>query len=237
MKIQEIDQAGHARRINSANKWQSRHKGPPRFPQYYDKDCHYMTGLWATLLQLKPRYCLEIGTHDGTNSTRVFSEYLRLYRPDGALVTVDIVPCKNLPSGNISQVIGVPHHEMIKSTCGGNGWISSSDLPDDLSAASSNSVTINSDRIKIAMKDLEIDQFDFAFIDGDHERVSFLKDIEICESLLSDRKIMMIDDTKEESHPCCFVYHEEIRGSGAYECYDFEDWEKFVGMSLISRKP
>jgi len=236
MKIQEIEQVENVRRINSAKKWSRRQSPPPRFPDFFDKGCHYMTALWASLLQIRPRYCLEIGTHDGLNSTRIFTEYLEKYQPDGILITVDIVPCKSPLGKNVRQVIAVPHHEKIESTCGGNGWINKGDLLDSINL-SKDSVEINSERIMLCMKDLQIEQFDFAFIDGDHERVSLLRDIEICESLLSDRKLMMIDDTKEEVHPCCHVYHDEIKTSGKYECYDFEDWEKFVGMSLISKKP
>jgi predicted O-methyltransferase YrrM len=85
------------------------------------------------------------------------------------------------------------------------------------------------------MMSLGIEKFDLAFIDGDHERESFLKDVQICENLLKDPKIMIIDDTKEEIHPCCHVYFDEIKMSEKYETYDFDDWNRFVGMSIVTK--
>jgi len=69
-----------------------------------------------------------------------------------------------------------------------------------------------------------------------HERESFLADIQICKSILTDPGIMIIDDTKEELHPCCHVYQNEIKNSEEYICYDYDNWNVFVGMSIIKRK-
>jgi hypothetical protein len=78
-----------------------------------------------------------------------------------------------------------------------------------------------------------ISGFDLAFIDGDHERESFLGDLEMCMSLTASPHRVLIDDTKEEYHPCCHIYQEEIKTSKKYETYDYDNWERFVGCSLI----
>ena len=78
--------------------------------------------------------------------------------------------------------------------------------------------------------------FDFCFLDGDHEKESFLGDMATADTLLSEKGVIMIDDTKEEYHPCCHIFQEEIRNSGKYEVYDFDDWADFVGCSIVWRK-
>lgn len=234
MKIPEIER-GYGTRIVS----NSRKKNIPnkRFPQFSDKTCHYLDALWSTLLHYRPKFCIEIGTHDGANSTQVFTDYLREYQPDGHLITLDVVPCKNKLSDQIHQVIVFPHHARIEQTCGANGrWFTEKNLLPGFNEKFETSTIQNIEKIKIEMKRLGIDKFDLAFIDGDHERESLLKDMEICEHLLKDPKIMIIDDTKEEIHPCCHVYFDEIKKMEKYESYDFEDWSRFVGMSIVTTK-
>lgn len=205
-----------------------------RFPDYHNKTCHYLDALYATLVQLRPRYCLEIGTHDGCNSTLVFHEYFKNLMHDGHLITLDVVPCKNLPSKYVTQCIVNPHHVNVVHTCGGDGrWFKESDLKSTFKNDIRSSVTTNAAIVRDHMKVLQIDSLDFAFIDGDHERSSFLNDITICESLLTMPKFMMLDDTKEEFHQCCNVYHDEILTSRTYGHYDYDDWSRFVGCSLI----
>ena len=60
--------------------------------------------------------------------------------------------------------------------------------------------------------------------------------METANNLLSEKGVIMIDDTKEEYHPCCHIFQEEIRTSGQYEVYDFDDWSDFIGCSIIWRK-
>ena len=79
----------------------------------------------------------------------------------------------------------------------------------------------------------DIEKFDLAFIDGDHEEKSFMNDIEFCKILTHPPHYLVLDDTKEEVHPCCHIYHSDIKNSDTYDCYNFEDWKKFVGMSII----
>jgi predicted O-methyltransferase YrrM len=185
--------------------------------------CYYLKALYSTLVHFRPKTCLEIGTHRG-DSTSVFQRYFDEYMPDGLLVTCDIKEYVDLSRlKNVRQII-VSHH-----------------TPDifrfhnvsesDLKFSSTDSVKINTSLIKN-----ESQTYDFAFIDGDHTRESFLRDLEICESVLNCPKTILIDDTKEPVHECKTVYEKEIKSSELYDCYDFEDWDVFVGCSLVSRR-
>ena len=222
------------RRINSASKW--RLSRPPKYKDWFDKDCHYLSALYSSLVHYKPKYCLEIGTHKGDNSTLIFEKYFENHMPDGHLVTLDIVPCKGLNKNKITQVLVQPHHKRIYETCGGkNGSWFSKDTS-FLSIDENDIVEHNVRTIQEAMSKLSIDNFDFCFLDGDHERESFLGDLETCLKVSSKGSPIMIDDTKEEIHPCCHIFQEEIKPSGKYHVYDFEDWNQTVGCSIIREK-
>jgi len=195
----------------------SRRVGPKK------DECYYLKALYSTLVHFRPKVCLEIGTHTG-KSSRVFQKYFDDYMPDGLLITCDIKKYVDLSSlKNVRQII-VSHH-----------------IPDidRLHNVDSASLVFNdkeSTKTNIDLIKKESQLYDFAFIDGDHTRISFLKDLEICESVLSHPMNILIDDTKEPVHECKSVYENEIRKSSLYECYDFEDWDVFVGCSLIKRR-
>jgi hypothetical protein len=216
--------------VNSGPKW--RLPWPPKYPQWYNKRCHYLDGLYSSLVHFKPKYCLEIGTHKGDNSTAVFQKYFNKFMPEGVLITLDIVPCEGLSLKNVNQVLVSPHHERIYESCGASGkWFDSNKSFDP-----TNSVLKNCKKITDFTKKLDFSSFDFCFLDGDHEKESFLGDMETANNLLSEKGVIMIDDTKEEYHPCCHIFQEEIRTSGQYEVYDFDDWSDFIGCSIIWRK-
>ena len=186
--------------------------------------CYYKKSMFNTLVEIKPRFCLEIGTNKG-GTAEVFQNYFDKYEPNGLLVTCDIkkyVDLKHLK--NVKQII-VAHHIRNISTY--------HDIKDnELKYDFSDSVSTN---VKI-LKDIN-DAYDFAFIDGDHTKDSFLKDVKICETVLKDPKYMLIDDTKEPVHDCSNVYMNEIKTNvAAYECYDFDNWQQFVGCSLVLKK-
>ena len=48
----------------------------------------FRDALFGSLVHLKPKYCLEIGTHIG-QSTEVFQKYFDEHQPDGVVVTVE----------------------------------------------------------------------------------------------------------------------------------------------------
>ena len=73
--------------------------------------------------------------------------------------------------------------------------------------------------------------FDFCFIDGDHQKISFLNDLKIAKTLTVYPHYALLDDTKEEAHECASVYKETVVKE--YGHYEFEDWPIFVGASLI----
>lgn len=185
--------------------------------------CNYLKALFNTLVHFKPKRCIEIGTHTG-NTTKVFQKYFDKYMPDGLLVTCDIkkyVDLSNLK--NVKQVIVAHHIPNIDS-------IHRVEKHELLFADYKNSVKTN---VNILKQISPI--YDFAFIDGDHTKDSFLKDIEICENVLTPPQLMLIDDTKEHFHECSKVYHEVFKNNENYESYDFEDWHQFVGCSLIKK--
>jgi hypothetical protein len=220
--------------VNSKLRW--RLPTQPRFPSFFNKECYYLDALYSTLVELNPRFCLEIGTHDGKNSTRVFQKYFSEVRPDGRLITLDIKKIDDLGYSNVSQVIVYPHHENIYKTCGASGrWFNEKDLKQNYKNKIKSSVSNNVEIIKNEMEKHKIKSFDLSFIDGDHEKSSFMMDIETCLEL-SPESWILIDDTKEEFHPCCHVYHDDIKKSGKFETYDFENWDRFVGMSMIRSK-
>lgn len=182
--------------------------------------CFYLKALFNTLIEIRPKICLEIGTNTG-NSAKVFQNYFDKFEPNGVLITCDIKKYVDLSHlKNVKQVI-VSHHI---SDISKYHQINDAELSYDYK----NSVTTN---INILQKLYQ--RYDFAFIDGDHTKDSFLKDIQICDSLLNEPKYMLIDDTKEPVHECSQVYYEEIKNNNKYCCYDFEDWKNFVGCSLI----
>ena len=80
--------------VNSGPKWRLPHS--PKYPQWFNKRCHYLDGLYSSLVHFRPKYCLEIGTHKGDNSTAIFQKYFDDHMPEGVLITLDIVPCQNL---------------------------------------------------------------------------------------------------------------------------------------------
>jgi len=205
-----------------------------KYPENFNKECHYLEALYSTLIQIKPKYCIEIGTHKGDNSTKVFQEYFDNYCNEGLLITLDIVPCSNLNYKNVKQVLVYPHHQNITTTCGANGkWFAERDLKNDYRRMINKTVSENINIVKKEMEKNKIDFFDFAFIDGDHEIESIKNDMKICKDLTRFPHYTIIDDTKEEIHPCCHYYQEVIKNDSDMTCYDFDDWNVFVGASLV----
>jgi predicted O-methyltransferase YrrM len=185
--------------------------------------CHYLKALFNTLVEFKPRVCIEIGTNTG-NTTKVFQRYFDQHMPSGLLVTCDIKKYVDLsPLKNVKQLIvahHIPHIEKFHKV-----------KKEELSFFPENSVSVNTQLLKDVAQ-----EYDFAFIDGDHTKDSFFKDIEICENVLKDPKLMLLDDTKEPFHECSQAYFDIVKKDEKYETYDFEDWKKFVGCSLIRKK-
>jgi len=194
--------------------------------KFENKRCYYKTALLNTLIKLKPKVCLEIGTHYG-GTAGVFEYYFEKYKRDGVLITADIKKYADIENKFVKQVIVYPHIKNIEKFHQVN--------KEELLVLSPNeSADSVKENIKILKKELEkVDEklFDFAFVDGDHQRKSFLADISIALQLTKYPHYILLDDTKDEIHESAFVYHNEIIKK--FNHYDFEDWPIFVGMSLI----
>ena len=200
--------------------------GVIRKGKFRGRNCYYKVGLLNTLIKLKPKLCLEIGTHLG-GTAKIFEYYFKKYRPDGILITCDIKCYIKLNSKYIRQVIVYPHINNIEDY----HKVTKNELLPAYEDHLENSVKANCEIIKKELSKIRASSFDFYFIDGDHTRISFLKDIEIAKALSTPPHYILLDDTKEEDHECCFVYQNELKLK--FNHYDFDDWLIFVSMSLI----
>jgi predicted O-methyltransferase YrrM len=188
----------------------------------------YKDALYSCLVQLKPKYCLEIGTHLG-GTTEVFSTYLDEYCPEGFLVTGDVKEYTKITHPKVKQVLvksHLPYEEFAKHHEGV-----------EKVEYSENSQYLN-DMIywSTLRKAKSVDTFDFIFIDGNHTEVSFMKDFKLSLNLLSPGGHILIDDVPS-SLECSEAFDKYIKGNPAYEIYQFEDWSYNVGTTLVRLAP
>jgi hypothetical protein len=197
------------------------------------KQCFPNTALLATLIALKPKYCLEIGTNKGdkVSSSQVFFDYFNYYQEDGYLITTDIKIYEDHPRSNISKLIVYPHtnYNEIKKLHN----VNKEELLPDFEVKHIKSVENNIKIISNEMDKLGIELFDFAYIDGDHEQESFRKDLEICLNLVKDPRFILCDDVKDPEHPCCIYFREKIKNNPLFGVYEFEDWDKEASLGLL----
>lgn len=198
-------------------------KGPRKGEHRY-----YKTALWNTLLHLKPRLCLEIGTWKG-GSTKIFQRYFAEHRPDGYLVTADIKFYVLLTDSRIRHVRVYPHTADILDLF---KKIKPGQLLPHWRERVDNSVALNSEILLTALSSVRSGLFDFAFVDGDHWHLG--KDMEIVENVLRRDGYALLDDTTAYVWPSSQFYHDEIKP--VYETYDFEDWPVFPGTSLVWKR-
>ena len=187
---------------------------------------HFRDALYASLLHVKPKYCLEIGTHIG-QSTAVFQRYFEEHEPEGVVVTVDITKLVNIKSHNVKQIIVHPH-------------VPNSDefhrVDDHLLTHEIDSVKENTKLIQEAIRNYPTSFFDFCFLDGDHQRQSVINDFEISRNVLDGSQYILLDDTEEEHHDSKRVY-EEIVSSQSHNVYDFsKEWDCYCGCALLWNK-
>jgi hypothetical protein len=194
--------------------------------RYEGTGCYYRTALLNALVRIRPRVCLEIGTYKGVTS-RVFEHYFSKYEPKGVLITTDIRRYADISSDRVRQVIVYPHvanithfHDVTREQM----------LP-DADAHVNDSLEANCAILRSEMKKIGAGVFDFSFVDGDHQRTSFLRDLEIVRALSRPPHYALLDDTKDETHECATIYQEELINRVSH--YDFDDWPIFVGVSLI----
>lgn len=197
-----------------------------------DYDCcprKYRRAILNVLHALKPKYSLEIGSHY-FQSSAVWSYWFEKNMPDGKLITCDIAKwSKSEPPENVEQVMVYPHINNIQDNHGGIAIY----LPDWEKHVDC-SVYDNTDIIEEKMWDLGIDLFDLSFVDGDHARESFLRDLTIAKNLTNSNGYILIDDINDRGHAQYEVYRElKERGNVFYE---FEDWNPNPGMALIKNR-
>ncbi len=201
---------------------------------------YYRDALYATLVALKPKYCLEIGTHKG-DSAAVFQEYFNNYMPDGLLITCDIADWDNtiekrMPNVKFCQVYPHWYDKYI--------WeMSKQDkLLPDWRDQIHDSVNANVDCIYDKYNEQNImgidlgsntHLFDFTFIDGDHRSISLAKDLAIA-NYFSDKILLDDVDEGEFYQESAGFYHGVIKKTGAYETYDFEDWGVCTNCALLT---
>lgn len=198
--------------------------------RWLNENRQFRQALLATLIHLKPKYCLEIGTHLG-QSTEVFQQYFDKYEQDGLVVTIDIHKYKDLDHlKNVKQLIVHPHVN------NSSDWhyVDNENLLDH----NVDSVAENIEIIRNGIRNYPRTDFDFCFLDGDHQRDSVVKDFAISRSLLSDPQYILFDDTEDDGggHDSVKVY-EDMVAEEKYNIYDFsKEWETYCGCALIWNK-
>ena len=125
---------------------------PNRVPPSGGPLRYFRDALFASLVHLKPKLCLEIGTHIG-QSTNVFQKYFDQYEPDGVVVTVDIKKYVDIESKNVKQLIVHPHVN------NSSDWhyVKNEELLDH----NVDSVAKNTELIKESIRNFSESQFDF----------------------------------------------------------------------------
>ena len=181
--------------------------------RWLNENRQFRQALLATLIHLKPKCCLEIGTHLG-QSTEVFQKYFDEYQQDGIVVTVDIHKYKDLSHlKNVKQLIVHPHVD------NSSDWhyVNNEELLDH----NVDSVAKNTEIIRGAIRNLSENHFDFCFLDGDHQRDSVMKDFAISRNVLSEPQYILFDDTEDDGggHDSVDVYN-EIVAEDKYNIYD-----------------
>ncbi len=186
----------------------------------------YRNALTNTLIHLKPKHCLEIGTYYG-QSSMIFHRYFERYESTGRLVTCDIKRYNpQLDHTYITQVQVYPHTINVEFL----HKVRESDL---LANALEREYLDRSVENNAALLRQSDSLYDFCFLDGDHQKESFLKDMEIALLLTAPPHYILVDDTEDYSHDTATVFHEMKKN---FNCYEFEDYPQLVGMGLLWSK-
>lgn len=193
-------------------------------------DRYYRRAIYNTLLELKPKHCLEIGTYLFQTSA-VFSRYFQENNKEGVLITADIsVWDRKENPPNVYPIMFYPYvenpsleHKGIKIFKSDYKEIFKSDL----------SLESNIYILMAAMQDHNIKKFDLTFVDGDHTRISFLNDLYIAKLVTKKEGYILIDDIKDKRHDQFHVYNELKRKNNFYE---YENFNPNPGLAIIQNR-
>lgn len=189
----------------------------------------YRRAILNALISLQPTNCLEIGTYTYQTS-HVFSHYFEKYHSIGKLVTADISEWdRGAAPPNVYPVMVYPHTLNVEKFHSGIN-IYHPDWQKKL-VGGGNSVMVNGKIINDKMEDLGINQFDFAFIDGDHQEKSFLSDLYIALALTKPDGYILIDDVRDIGNDQMTTYRNTLCPKNNF--YEFENWNPNPGMALI----
>ena len=182
---------------------------------------YYLDSLYNSLLELRPKLCLEIGTHFGGSSI-VFQDYFDEYMPDGLLITCDIKKYTDL--SHMKNVRFVQVHAHINNMKTHHMVRDDELLPKTEYSMHDNAVLI----YNVA----DGKKLDFVYIDGDHQAISFDNDLDIARCCKKQNAWILVDDTSEEYHELA-KHFQKFRNNPKWEVYDFNDWEVLTGTSLL----
>ena len=189
---------------------------------------NYRRAILNMLIQLKPKYCLEIGTHLYQTS-KVFGYYFEKYEPEGKLITVDIADWKveNPFPKYITEIIVYPYDLDIEKRHG-NLEVYYQDWKETVSAWKNKLSEINWLKIYVPMKKLKIlpNRFDFAFIDGDHSEYAIKEDLRMAKDMVNDNGYILIDDIEDSGHEQMNYYQNYLKPKNP-------SFYEMAGMALI----
>lgn len=193
---------------------------------------NYYQAIYSTLIELKPINCLEIGTFQ-YYSAKVFSKYFQEYNLDGKLITADISEWHrdSVPPARVYPVMVYPHREDINNFHG-NIKVFHSNYKQVLKGKPHCSI-INSIAINESMIENHIDLFDFAFVDGSHDKVSAMADLHIAKILTKPEGYILIDDITNSDHEIKDLY---INLKEKNSFYEYNNWPILPDMALIQCK-
>lgn len=196
----------------------------PKITNKYDKpgNRNIYNALYDTLVYIKPKRCLEIGTFYGY-SAKVFQDYFNKYYQKGKLVTIDIK--KYVDLSELSNVIQIIVHPHVNNSSQWHYVNDSEILEYDVSSVKKN--------IKIIHEITHGYKFDFCFFDGDHQFESVRRDMLIAQNELNSPKYILFDDMDIEAHDSCRYYKENIKSNKQWLTYEYKDWGDWVGAALM----
>lgn len=187
---------------------------------------NYYNAIWATLLELRPKYCLELGTFL-YYSARIFSKYFELYEPQGILITADISTWNRSPEPpyGVYPVMVYPYQDNVENFHGGIQVYHK-----DYKEKSKYSHLLNTYIIGRKMEDFDIDRFQFIFIDADHCVQSFENDFFMSQVLSEWNAPILVDDIYDPGHELSKHYPTWKKD---YNIYEFENWVPNPGMCIV----